>query len=102
LRIVDVGTLDPGSDALADAQRTSARLRGFEEAAGIDDHDVGAAMPTRELVTLCAQPGEDALGIDQRLGAAERYERDFRGRVGHGTCIEREMGSGTSAGARPA
>ena len=47
------------------------RLRAFQKSAGIDDRDVGAGMLARELVTLRAQPRDDALGIDERLRAAE-------------------------------
>ena len=53
--------------------------RGVDEAAGVDDHQVGAGVVGRGEVALGAQLREDALGIDQRLGAAERDEADFRG-----------------------
>ena len=48
------------------------RLRAVEKAAGIDDGEVGAGMVARQLVAFGAQPRDDALGIDQRLRAAER------------------------------
>ena len=50
------------------------RLRAVEKTAGIDDGEVGAGMLAREFIALRAQPRDDALGIDQRLGAAERNE----------------------------
>jgi hypothetical protein len=53
-------------------------LGAIEEAAGVDDDDVGARMALAELVALRAQRGDDALGIDERLGAPEGDERDFR------------------------
>ncbi len=58
------------------------RLRAVEKPAGIDDDEVGAVVLARELVAFRAQPRDDALGIDQRLGAAERNER-YAGRSGH-------------------
>ena len=59
------------------------RLRAVEEAAGVDDDEVGALVLARQLVALGAQPRDDALGIDQRLRAAERNEA-HRGRGGFG------------------
>ena len=47
------------------------RLRAVQKAAGVDDHQVGALVLARELVALRTQPGDNALGIDQRLRAAE-------------------------------
>ena len=38
-------------------------LGAVEEAAGVDDDDVGAVVLARQLITLGAQPGDDALGI---------------------------------------
>ena len=52
--------------------------RGVYESAGIDDDEVGAGVVGRSDVALGPQLGEDALGINQRLGTAERYEPDFR------------------------
>ena len=59
------------------------RLRAVEEAAGIDDGEVGAGMVARQLVAFRAQPRDDALGIDQRFRAAERNEGNAGGAV-HG------------------
>src|SRR5262249_6526228 len=56
-------------------------LGAVEKAAGIDDDEVGAVMLARKLVALGAQPGDDPLGIHQRLGAPKRNKADF-GRVG--------------------
>ena len=52
-------------------------LGAVEKAAGVDHHDVGAGVLARELIALGAQPRDDALGIDQRLRAAERDKADF-------------------------
>ena len=59
--------------------------RGIDEAAGVDDDEIGILVAGRDEVTLGAQLREDALGIDQRLGAAEGNEPDLaRWRCGHG------------------
>jgi hypothetical protein len=44
--------------------------RGVDEAAGVDDDEVGAGVGGRGGVALGAQLREDALGVDQRLGTA--------------------------------
>jgi hypothetical protein len=46
-------------------------LGAVEKAAGVDDDEVGAVVLARQLIAFGAQPRDDALGIDQRLGAAE-------------------------------
>ena len=46
------------------------------EAAGIDHDQVGAFVLVGDLVALGAQLRDDALGIDERLGAAQRDEAD--------------------------
>ena len=55
------------------------RLRAVEKAAGIDDGEIGIGVVAGELITLGAQPGDDALGIDQRFRTAERNEGDAGG-----------------------
>ncbi len=52
--------------------------RGVDEAAGIDDDQVGVVVAARDRVALGAQPGQDVLGVDGRLGAAEGNEADAR------------------------
>ena len=52
-------------------------LGAVEKAAGVDDDRVRALVVSADLIAFRAQPGEDALAIDQRLGAAERDEGDF-------------------------
>ena len=52
--------------------------RRVDEAAGVDHHHVGLVVGRHDVVALHAQLGQDALGIDQRLGAAEADETDFR------------------------
>src|ERR1700745_1141569 len=64
-------------------QSLADRAKGFllgtvEEAAGVEDDQIGAIVLARELVTLGAQARDDALGIDQCLRAAERDKADFR------------------------
>ncbi len=54
------------------------RLRGLQKPAGVDDREIGARMGARELVALGAQSRDDALGIDQRLGAAEGDKAHLR------------------------
>ena len=41
--------------------------RGVDEAAGVDDDEVGAGVILGGFVALGAQLREDALGVDQRL-----------------------------------
>ena len=53
--------------------------RRIQEAAGVDDDQVGAVMLAGDLVAFGAQPCDDALGIDQRLGAPEADETDAWG-----------------------
>ena len=50
--------------------------RRIQEAAGVDDDQVGAVMLARDLVAFGAQPRDDALGIDERLRASEADETD--------------------------
>ena len=72
------GDDDPAvlGDRLAD--RFEALLLGaIEEAAGVDQHDVGAGIIGRHVIAVGAQLGQDALGVDQRLGAAERDHADL-------------------------
>ena len=56
------------------------RDRGVDEAAGVDDDEVGAVVGRRDRVALGAQLREDLLGVDERLRAAERDEADARRR----------------------
>ena len=51
-------------------------LGAVEEAAGVDDHRVGAGVVGRDGVALGAQAGQDALAVDQGLGAAEADHAD--------------------------
>jgi len=52
-------------------------LSAIEKAAGVDDNGVRAGVTAGELVALGPQLRENALGIDERLGTAERDEGDF-------------------------
>ena len=69
----------PFSAIASPMAREQLRLRAVEKAAGVDDGEVGALVLARELIALRAQPRDDALGIDQRLGAAERDEGNAGG-----------------------
>ncbi len=70
-----------GGQRLAD--RGQALLhRGVDEAAGVDDDEVGAGVGRAGRVALGGQPGEDQLGVGQRLRAAEADETDGRCRAG--------------------
>jgi len=42
--------------------------RGVDEAAGVDDDEVGVVVRGRGGIALGAQLREDALGVDERLG----------------------------------
>ena len=79
--------LGPGAEAAGDdhlavsRQRLADRVERFvhravDEAAGVDDDQVGALVGADDVIALGAQLREDALGIDQRLGAAEGDEAD--------------------------
>ena len=47
------------------------RFGAIKKAACVDDDGVCTLMIFGELVTLCAQPRDDALAIDERLGTAK-------------------------------
>ena len=47
-----------------------------DEAASIDDDEIGALVRWRDCITLRAQPGEDLLRVDECFRAAERDESD--------------------------
>ena len=80
-----LGAQAAGDDDLAVlVQRFADRVERFgdrriDEAAGIDDDEVGAVVRRRDGVALGAQLRQDALGIDERLRTAERDEADARG-----------------------
>ena len=44
--------------------------RRIDEAAGVHHHHIGIVVGLHDVITLDLQLGEDALGVDQRLGAA--------------------------------
>ena len=67
-------------------------LGGIEEAAGVDQHHVGAGIVLGKGIAVGAQAGEDALGIDQRLGAAEADHAD-------GLLVGESDGGGVHCGA---
>ena len=55
-------------------------LGAVQKAAGIDHHRIGALVAGRQLITFGSELGDDALGIDQGLGAAQADEADLRRR----------------------
>ena len=83
-RAAVLGAQASGDDDLAVfGQRLADRVERFrdgrvDEAAGVDDDQVGAVVGRRDRVALGAQLGQDLLGVDQRLRAAERDEADAR------------------------
>ena len=89
-----LGAHAAGDDDLAILlQRRADRLQrlglgAVQKAAGVHDHDIGPRMGARKLIAFGAQARENALAVDERLGAAERDEGDARrlfggrGRVG--------------------
>ena len=67
------------------ANRIQRLLHGrVDEAAGVHHHGIRLAIAGHDFVTLDLQLGQDALGIDQRLGAAEADETDLVCGLGHG------------------
>ena len=57
-------------------------LGGVDEAAGVDDEDVGVFGAGGELRAAAMEQAHHDLGVDEVLGAAERDEAD-RGAVGY-------------------
>ena len=56
-----------------------------DEAAGVDDHDVGVVVARADAVASGEELGDDPLRIDEGLGAAEGNETDDGNLVGHGS-----------------
>jgi hypothetical protein len=50
-----------------------------DEAAGVDDHQIGTFESLGGLIALGAQPGQDQFGIGQGLGAAQAHKADLGG-----------------------
>ena len=74
--------------------------RRVDEAAGVDHHHVGIVVAGHEVIALDAELGEDAFGVDQRLGAAETDETDLGVGCGHGN--GRKTGRATPPASRGA
>jgi hypothetical protein len=79
MSVTDEVVLDPEATRDDDfailGERLADRLqrfldRGVDEAAGVDDDEVGAGVVLGGVVALGAQLREDALGVDQRLRTA--------------------------------
>ncbi len=61
------------------------RLGRVDKATGIDHHHVRVLISGHHVITFHAQLGQDALGIDQGLGATQGYKADLGvGRCGSG------------------
>jgi hypothetical protein len=77
-----LGAQAAGDDDLAVlGQRLADGVQAFldrivDEAAGVDDDQVGALKGLGGLVALGAQLGEDQLGVGQGLGAAQADKTD--------------------------
>ena len=68
------------------ADRVETLLHGFvDEAAGVDDDEVGAVVRAGDFITFGAQLGNDLFGVDERLRAPEGNEAYFGG-LGHLEC----------------
>ena len=68
---------------LADG-RKAFRLGTVKKAAGIDQHHIGIGIAGCYEIALGPKLGENALGIDQRLGATQRNEANFGDMCVHG------------------
>ena len=62
---------------------------GVDEAAGVDDNQVGAGVVGRGDVALGAQLREDALGVDERFRTAQAYETNLRTCLRSCLCCQR-------------
>jgi hypothetical protein len=82
-------TLALGAEAAGDddlavlGERLADRLErfldgGVDEAAGVDDDEVGVLVGRARRIAFGPQLREDEFGVDQRLRAAERHEADRR------------------------
>ena len=96
-------TLPFSAKRLAD-RRKRLFLGAVEEAASVDHDGVGALIARRQLIAFGAELGDDALGIDQRLGAAEADKANFRATRGaalfSGVCFRGAFGMGALIGKR--
>jgi hypothetical protein len=72
---------------------------GVDESAGVHHHHVGGVVGRRNEVTFRPQVRQDALGIHQRLRAAETHEADLRrlARRGRGAVAASHDGSAEGA-----
>jgi hypothetical protein len=70
-----------GGQRLADGVQAFLH-RIVNEAAGVDDHQVSAFAGLAGFVAFGAQLREDQFGVRERLGAAQRDERNLRGALG--------------------
>src|SRR5690606_35373085 len=64
-----------GGQGLADVVESILDRR-RDDAAGVDDHQLGVVIALDKLVAVGAELTDDALAVDQRLGATEAHEAD--------------------------
>jgi hypothetical protein len=90
LRTEATGDDDPAVLGERLADRVERLLDGaVDEPAGIDDDELRLVIARDGRVTFGAKLRQDALGIDERLGTAERNESDLRSARG---CDFRSLG----------
>lgn len=73
LRFPHLGGFEDGIDALF--------LRGVDEGAGVDDHDVGAGGVVCDFDAFLHERAEHDFGVHQVFGATERNQADFDRRL---------------------
>ena len=59
-------------------------LGAIEKPASVNQHHIGVGIAGCYQITLSAKLGQNALGINQSLGATQRNETDFRDVCVHG------------------
>ena len=100
-----LGAEAAGDDHLAVArERLADRIERFvhgvvDETARVDDDEVRVLVRADDVVAFRAQPREDALGIDERLGTAEADEADARDRVCQDGCTRAARAADSSGNA---
>jgi hypothetical protein len=64
--------------------RQAFSLGTVKKAAGVDEYHIGVGITRRNEIALSPKLSKNTLGIDQRLGATQRNEADFRDMCVHG------------------
>ena len=80
-------------------------LRGVDEPAGVDQHDLGFVEISRRLGSTGLERGEDSLGVDRVLVAAQADQAELhpwkRSTFGGGSNWKYQSGIGASGSNRP-